>query len=129
MKEFIEDIRFILEKARKNTYRAINTSMVEAYWLIGKRIITEEQKGEVGATYGIQLIEELSTRLTKEYGKGFSATNLKYFRQFYLTFPKSHALRDQLTWTHYRLLLKVENKDARTYYINFQRRNGKLWKN
>jgi predicted nuclease of restriction endonuclease-like (RecB) superfamily len=90
--------------------------MVRAYWLVGQAIVEHEQKGKDRADYGERLIESLSERLTVEFGKGFTTTNLKYMRQFYLTFPKSHALRDELSWTHYRLLLKVEKPEARAFY-------------
>ena len=76
---------------------------------IGETIVEYEQKGKEKAEYGQQVIESLSQRMTEEFGKGFTSTNLKYMRKFYLIFSKSHALRDQLSWTHYRLLLKVEN--------------------
>ena len=91
--------------------------MVQAYWNIGKLIIEEEQKGESKAEYGKQLILELSSKLSKDFGKGFGIANLKNFRQFYLTFPKSYALRSELTWTHYRLLMRVKNSKARLFYI------------
>ena len=90
--------------------------MVEAYWNIG-RIIVEKQSGNEKAEYGAALLKNLSKEMTKEFGKGFTLTNLKYMRQFYLTFPKSHALSDQLSWTHYRLLMRVENENARNFYI------------
>ena len=69
------------------------------------------------AEYGAALLKNLSKEMIKEFGKGFTLTNLKYMRQFYLTFPKSHALSDQLSWTHYRLLMRVENENARNFYI------------
>ena len=130
-----EQIKTIIEQARSTAYRAINFSMVLAYWKIGKKIVEEEQKGKSKATYGTGLLIELSRRLTVDFGKGYSETNLKYFRQFYLTFQseqnghalgdessdiahgKSHALRDELSWTHYRLLIKVDNESARNYYM------------
>jgi hypothetical protein len=94
--------------------------MVEAYWKIGQRIVEEEQQGRQRADYGDFLNRELFRRLGDEFGKGFSVANLKNFRQFYVTFPgfnKSYALRNQLTWSHYRLIMRVENSDAREYYI------------
>ena len=100
--------------------------MLQAYWNVGREIVVEEQKGQDRAKYGRGLIRDLSVRLTKEFGKGFTETNLKYMRQFYLTFQKRHALRDELSWTHYRLLLKVEREDAlhqSISYIFLQRRN------
>lgn len=110
-------VREILDNARHKVYRAANTEMLRAYWNIGRVIVEEEQKGQDRAKYGRGLIKDLSIRLSKEYGKGFSETNLKYMRQFYQTFENSHALRDELSWTHYRLLLKVEKEDARSYYL------------
>ncbi len=130
-------VREILETARSSAYRAVNFAMVQAYWHIGRVIVAEEQRGKAKAKYGDYLIRELSERLTNEFGKGFTISNVKYFRQFYLSFEighavrgqsrlpeKSHALRDvlpavrpELSWTHYRLLLKVNKPDVRRFYI------------
>ena len=85
--------------------------MVEAYWTVGKLIVSQ-QVGEDKAEFVTHLLEYLSNNLTKELGKGITVTNLKYMRMFYQTFPNRHALRDELTWTHYRLLLKVENTNC-----------------
>ena len=118
--DFFDNIRTILRDARQKAYASINFMMVEAYWKIGQRIVEEEQQGRQRADYGDFLIRELSRRLGDEFGKGFSVANLKNFRQFYTTFPdfnKSYALRSQLTWSHYRLIMRVENSDAREYYI------------
>jgi predicted nuclease of restriction endonuclease-like (RecB) superfamily len=117
---FYEDINKILLEARQKVYASINTEMVMAYWRIGKRIIEEEQSGEKRAEYGAFLINQVSERLSKEFGKGFSVANVKNFRQFYLIFPENeigYALRSQLTWTHYRSIMRIENPDARNYYI------------
>lgn len=76
----------------------------------------EQQDGYEKAEYGSRLIAELSKQMTVDFGKGFTPTNLKYMRQFYLIFPNSHALRDELSWTHYRLLMRVENETAREFY-------------
>jgi hypothetical protein len=120
---FLQEIRQMLQQARQQVYSAINTARVEAYWIVGWRIVEEEQRGSQRAGYGAGLIKELSKQLTGEFGKGFSVANIKNFRQFYLTFPdpeKSYALRSQLpslTWTHYRLIMRVENLSAREYYL------------
>lgn len=114
--EFYSNIKEILETARKKAYAAINFAMVEAYWEIGKRIV-EMQDGNKTAEYGKQLIKELSRKLTIDYGKGFDETNLRKMRQFYLCFKKRDALRLELSWTHYRLIMKVENKKARLFYM------------
>ncbi|MBM3235333.1 DUF1016 domain-containing protein [Candidatus Poribacteria bacterium] len=112
-----QSITDILEAARTTAYRSVNVAMVQAYWQIGRIIVEEEQKGHQRADYGKALIAELARRLTRDYGKGFTESNLKYMRQFYLTFPNRHALRDELSWTHYRLLLKLEKEGARNFYL------------
>lgn len=101
-----KDIKETIEYAKSKAYVAINYSMVEAYWGIGK-IIVESQDGNERAEYGKELLKNISKHLTKEYGKGFTVTNLSYMRQFYIGFQNYHALRDNLSWTHYRILLKV----------------------
>jgi predicted nuclease of restriction endonuclease-like (RecB) superfamily len=111
-----ENIRTILTEARSKAYLVINKAMVEAYWNIGK-IVCEAQGSNERAEYGDYLIQNLSEKLTLEFGKGFTPTNLKYMRQFYLTFPIGHALSDRLSWTHYRLLMKVEKDDVRQFYL------------
>jgi len=121
-----QSIRAILEKARSTAYRAVNFAMVQAYWEIGRIIVEEEQKGEERAEYGTALIKELSVRLTRDYGKGFIERNLWYLRDFYLTFPKVNALRAELTWTHYRLLLKVEKEKARNFYVRYFEKEERL---
>ncbi len=119
--EFLVEIREMLRQARQKTYAAINFVMVETYWQIGRRIVEEEQRGNARADYGTYLIRELSRSLTNEFGKGFALANLKNFRQFYLTFPdigKGYALRSLLTWTHFRLIIRVHNPKAREYYLD-----------
>lgn len=108
----------VLTNARENAYRAINFGMVQAYWQVGRLIVEEEQNGNARAEYGKAIILELSGRLTAEFGKGFDASNLRNMRLFYQAFPNCDALRHELTWTHYRLLLRVEDKKAREWYIN-----------
>ncbi|MCF8374273.1 MAG: PDDEXK nuclease domain-containing protein [Bacteroidales bacterium] len=110
-------VREIIESARNKVYRTANIEMVQAYWNVGREIVEEEQKGEGRAEYGKHLIEEISQRLTSEYGKGFDVRNLYYMRSFYTSFPKLNALRSELTWTHYRLLLRIEKEPARTFYL------------
>lgn len=114
--KFYEGIKNILITARNKVYQTANFAMVEAYWNIGKSII-EEQGGNEKAEYGTGLLKELSKQMTQDFGKGFTVTNLKYMRQFYLTFPNGHALRDELSWTHYRLLMRVDNEKARNFYL------------
>ncbi|HPI02574.1 MAG TPA: PDDEXK nuclease domain-containing protein [Candidatus Goldiibacteriota bacterium] len=111
-------IRQILENARTKAYRAVNSVMVMAYWEIGREIVEEEQKGNKRAGYGEGIIRSIAERLTAEYGEGFNKTNIWYMKQFYLSFENLHALRGELSWTHYRQLLKVENINARMFYMN-----------
>ena len=105
-----------MASARNKVYQTANFAMVEAYWQIGKSII-DEQDGEKKAEYGVGLLKELSKRMTADFGKGFTVANLKNMRQFYLTFPNGYALRSELSWTHYRLLMRVENVAARQFYL------------
>lgn len=115
-KEFYNDVRNVLQEARKRVYRNIQNEMVQAYWKIGKMIV-DKQGGETRAKYGDGLINELSVQLTKDFGKGYTKRNLWVMKQFYLCFPKVNALRAQLSWTHYRLLVRVEDLNARNFYI------------
>ena len=141
----------ILEQARGNVVRVVNTQMVLAYWLIGREIVQELQGGEERAAYGKRVFEDLSHRLAVQYGKGFSVTNLKYFRLFYQAYPERlgirhptgdeseitspagmelalpsksyllgsqlpHGFSPQLTWSHYRALMRVNHIEARDFY-------------
>ena len=112
-----QNIRAILEKARSTAYRAVNFAMVQAYREVGRIIVEEEQRGAERAEYGKGLIKELSIRLTKDYGRGFDESNLRNMRLFYQTFPNCDALRHELSWTHYRLLFRIENGEARNFYM------------
>lgn len=112
-----EQIREILANARTQAYRAVNFAMVQAYWEIGRVIVEEEQHGKARSDYGTYLLDELSKRLTSEFGKGFDRTNISKMRVFYQAYPIVDALRPQLTWTHYRLLLRVEKESARDFYL------------
>ena len=106
------EIRQILINARKTAYKAVNFAMVTAYWNIGRLIVEDEQQGNTRAEYGKAVLADLSVRLTEEFGKGFDERELRRIRQFYLMFPKWDALRPELTWTHYRLLIRVQNEAA-----------------
>lgn len=111
-----EEIKLILDQSRSKAYKAVNNAMVEAYWLIGRKIV-EAQGGESSAQYGKAIIKNLSESLTKEYGKGFDETNLRRMRKFYTIFENRDTLCHELSWSHYRALLKVENEEARNFYI------------
>ncbi len=117
---FYSDIRQILQNARNRAYSEINQAMVEAYWMIGKRIVEEDQEGKAKAKYGKKLLENLSRNLTDEFGKGFSYANLRNFRQFYLTYSDEdirYTLCSKLSWSHNRLIMRLENAKARTYHL------------
>jgi len=112
-----EKVRATIAEAQKKVYTTVNFVMVETYWNIGKQIC-EAQGNNDRAEYGAGLLKYLSEKLTVEFGKGYTITSLKYMRQFYIAYPNSHALRDQLSWTHYRMLLKVEDATARDFYLD-----------
>ena len=109
--------RNLILSSRKLVYHTANFVMVETYWRIGEKIV-EQQGGAERSKYGDELIKELSVKLTDEFGKGFTVRNLHAMRQFYMQFPIVHALRAQLSWTHYRSLMRVENPKAREVYMN-----------
>ena len=115
--QLLQRIHRILEEARNKVYHTANTEMLQAYWRIGREIVEEEQKGKDRAAYGRALLEELAIRLSELYGKSFSSRHLRYMRQFYREFPKWNAVRSELSWTHYRMLLKVEKEKAREFYM------------
>lgn len=114
--KFYNQIKDILNNARGKVYHAANSAMVAAYWQIGKSIV-DQQGGAERAEYGAQLIAELSKQLTNDFGKGFDERNLRNMRSFYLAFPNWNAVRTELTWTHYRSLVRVENEAARNWYM------------
>ena len=118
-----ENIRMTVTEAQNKVYATVNFVMVETYWNIGRQIYQAQGESD-RAEYGVGLLKELSAKLTTEFGKGFTMTNLKYMRLFYVAFPNRHALRDQLSWTHYRLLLKVENEKARQFYLDECAKSG-----
>lgn len=112
-----ESIRNTVAEAQKKVYATVNFVMVETYWNVGKQIYEAQGENE-RAEYGAGLLKFLSQKLTEEFGKGFTVTNLRYMRQFYISFPNYHALRDKLSWTHYRMLLKIENTVIREFYLD-----------
>jgi predicted nuclease of restriction endonuclease-like (RecB) superfamily len=118
---FYVEVRELLQRARNNAYRAVNTIMVDTYWQIGKRIVEQEQHGQNRAGYGDYLITNLSRYLSDTFGKGFSEANLKNIRQFYLTFSDLDKFATQcvanLTWTNIRLIMRLEDPRERDYYI------------
>ena len=109
-------IRRIIETARGNIMRSVNFEMVQAYWQIGREIVEEEQKGKTRAEYGSKVLKQLSVRLTDDFGAGFDESNLRNMRHFYIMYKKRDALRHGLSWTHYRILMRVEKPEARSFY-------------
>ncbi|MDR6924821.1 PDDEXK nuclease domain-containing protein [Pseudomonas sp. BE134] len=108
----------LIRQARLKALRAVDTAQVQTSSQIGRHIVEFEQEGARRAGYGKQLLATLAKILTAEFGKGFDASNLRYMRQFYQAFPICDALRHELSWTHYRRLLRVDNDHARQWYMN-----------
>lgn len=120
-KHLIQDIRQIINRGRAMAYASVNAVMIDTYWKIGQRIVEEEQHGSKRAEYGTGLIDHLADVLTAEYGNGFSARNLAYYKKFYLFFSDPTILNarvQNLSWTHFRSLLRVPEETARTWYLN-----------
>lgn len=118
---YIKDIKSILSQAQKQSYRAVNSVMIQAYWLVGYRIVEEEQHGKKRAGYGEKIIENLSKALNSQPGFEMSEAHLKNCRQFYLTFPKEqirYTLCSELSWSHLRLIMRLDTEKERNYYIN-----------
>ena len=111
------EIREVLLASRRQAYNAVNFAMVQAYWQVGRLIVEHEQNGSLRAEYGKGLLKALSQKLQSEFGEGFTVRNLQQMKKFYILFPNTHALRAQLTWTHYRALLRVEDEAARSWYM------------
>jgi len=118
---YVDDIKNIIHGARERTYSAVNAAMGETYWLIGKRIVEEEQQGKQRADYGKEIIKKLSLALSQEFGSGFCERNLRDYRQFYLIFrdedPIWRTACAKLTWSRFRRLLRVPDGEARQYYL------------
>lgn len=121
----VQAIASQIEQARANVRQAVNSAMVQSYWQVGRLIVEQEQQGKTRAEYGKQQLQQLSQALTERLGKGFDITNLRNMRQFYLCYPKRDALRLELSWTHYRALLRLENPSAREWYA--QEALGQNW--
>ncbi|MBE6343569.1 MAG: DUF1016 domain-containing protein [Lentimicrobiaceae bacterium] len=117
---FVNEVCEIIERGRKQAYDAVNGSMIETYWKIGRRIVEEEQCGNERAEYGKHVIEHLSRELTMRYGKGFSKRYLAYFRKFYLTIDDLQILQTRLqnlTWSHILTALRVDTEVAIRWYL------------
>lgn len=112
----LDDARRIIESSRANAVRSVDFCRVMMYWNLGRRIFEEEQQGKERADYGAYLVQDLARTLEVEYGSGFGKRQLEQSRQFYRSYPIANALRSQLNWTQYRLLIQIDNNDKREYY-------------
>ncbi len=113
----IHNIAQVIELSRQQVKQTVNTSMLLCYWEIGRLIIEEEQQGASRAEYGKKQLEQISNELTQRFGKGFDTSNLRRMRQFYKEFPIRDTVCHELSWSHYRRLLRVENLQARAWYL------------
>lgn len=116
MKNLVSEIRFIIESARTNAVRSVDFCRVQMYWQIGRRIVEEEQNGNIRAEYGKALIKNFAKEIESEFGSGFGQRQLERARQFYIEFPIASTLRTQFNWSQYKLLIAISDKDKREYY-------------
>ncbi len=115
--QLINSIKKLIINVRQKVYRMVNSSLLETYWQIGKLIVEDEQQGNAKAQYGNATLKNLSKALTLEFGKGYDYTNLTNMRNFYMAFPILDALRQELSWTHYRLLSRLDSGEKQNYYL------------
>ncbi|WP_192983158.1 PDDEXK nuclease domain-containing protein [Pseudomonas sp. EggHat1] len=118
LQPLLTELAELIRQARQQAVRAVDTIQVQTCWEIGRHIVEFEQGGQARAAYGKNLLTTLAKGLTAEFGKGFDATNLRHMRAFFLAFPIRDALRRELSWTHYRTLLKLDSDSARQWYMN-----------
>ena len=116
--DLLHTLRQLIQQGRQQALRAVDRAQVQTCWEIGRHIVEFEQNGESRAAYGKKLLPQLAEALTRDFGKGFDASNLRYMRLFYQAFPMCDALRHELSWTHYRMLLRVSDAKARQWYMN-----------
>ena len=116
MQSLIGEIKQIINDARAHAVRSVDFCRVQMYWAIGQRIVEKEQQGKERADYGTYLIKRLAQEIEPEYGSGFGERQLKFCRQFYKTYPNGNALRSQLNWSQYRMLIQIPDPDKREYY-------------
>ena len=117
--KLINELKLLVKKARYNAIYAINKEMIIAYYEIGKKIVEEEQKGQKRAEYGKNLLETISSELTKEFGKGFDTSMIRRMRQFFLTYKNCATLSHKLSWSHYIELIKIDDEHKRKYFENY----------
>lgn len=111
-------VKELIIQSRQRVYKMVNSVLLETYWNIGRLIIEDEQNGNTKAVYGKSTLKNLSKELSFEFGKGFDERNLNNMRAFYMAFPIWNAMRTELSWTHYRLLSRVDSEEKRNYYLN-----------
>lgn len=116
-KNLLSEIKNIIAQSRDQAIRAVDNTRVLMYWHIGQRIFEEEQQGKERADYGKYLVSFLADQLEPEFGNGFGKRQLELMRQFHRTFPIANTLRSQLSWSHYKLLVRIDNEDKRDYYV------------
>jgi hypothetical protein len=114
----LDSLRELIQKSRQQALRAVDMVQVQTCWEVGRHIVEFEQGGETRAAYGKKLIPQLASVLSREFGKGFEERNLRNMRAFYVTFPIWNAVRTELSWTHYRNLLRVSDQKARQWYMD-----------
>jgi len=117
LESLASQIAEIVQQARSQVRQSVNQAMVASYWEIGRLIVEHEQQGQIRAAYGTRQLAALSERLTAQFGRGFDERNLRNMRLFFQFFPIRNAVRTELSWTHYRVLLRVENPSAREWYL------------
>ena len=117
LNNMFEQIKDLVENSRNRIYTAVNVEMLDLYWHIGE-IIMQIQQGVQRANYGAAVLEELSLKLSTEFGKGFSKRNLERMRKFYTSFPIATTLSSQLGWSHYLELIKIDEAPKRNFYLN-----------
>ena len=110
-----DQIRRVLLDSQRNVSHVVNTAMVHAYFEVGRLIVEDEQHGEARAEYGKETLAHLSKRLTSEFGRGFSRQNLQNMKQFYLCFQNCHTLSGKLSWSHYILLMRLDDEQAQNF--------------
>ena len=108
--QLFNSVKDIIQKAWQRVYRMVNITLLETYWQIGRQIVEDEQEGKSPADYGKNLMQNLANQLTIEFGKGFDYTNLTNMRKFYQAFPILDTLRQELSWSHYRLLCRLDSE-------------------
>lgn len=116
--ELLDSVRELLINSRKQLVRVVNTAMVQTYWQIGKLIVEDEQNGKIRAEYGKQVLANLAKELQREFGKGFDVRNLRNMRVFYLAYPIWNTVCTELSWSHYRVLLRIGDIQARAWYLD-----------